>query len=220
MKLSPCWEDVERPLGVVNRRGKNLGDLILNRKKFSLEVEPELKTSGTLRCSPEDQPKRGRPCQGCQLMSGLACIKSKVDGKVHVGNCKTKRVMYCGECDLCGIQYVGQTVNELRTRLASHRSWMKKSKKKEDTEDEPEKFRRKDEGALAEHLKAVHGLATVEDFNRSYKFTILKSNISNLDSVEQKWIDIMGTMHPFGLNLDKPCGVSASVLELMERQNS
>ena len=97
---------------------------------------------------------------------------------------------------------------------------MKKSKKKEDTEDEPEKFRRKDEGALAEHLKAVHGLTTVEDFNRSYKFTILKSNVSNLDSVEQKWIDIMGTMHPFGLNLDKPCGVSASVLELMERQNS
>ena len=30
----------------------------------------------------------------------------------------------------------------------------------------------------------------------------------------------MGTMHLFGLNLDKPCGVSASLMELMERQNS
>ena len=97
---------------------------------------------------------------------------------------------------------------------------MKKRKKKEEDEDEPEKFRRKDEGAVAEHLKVVHGLATVEDFNRSYKFTILKSNVSNLDSVEQSWINIMGTMHPFGLNLDKPCGVSAYLMELMERQNS
>ena len=156
-------------------------------------------------------------------MSGLSSIKSKVDGKVHVvdgGNCKTKRIVYCGDCVLCGMQYVGQTVNDPRTRCASHRSWMKKRKKKEEDEDEPERFRRKDEGALAEHLKVVHGLATVEDFNRSYKFTILKSNVSNLDSVEQSWINIMGTMHPFGLNLDKPCGVSASLMELMERQNS
>ena len=79
LKLSPCWKDVERPLGVVSRRGKNIGYLILNRKKFSLEVEPELKTSGTVRCTPENQSKRGRPCQGCQLMSGLSSIKSKVD---------------------------------------------------------------------------------------------------------------------------------------------
>ena len=83
--------------------------------------------------------------------------------------------------------YVGQTVNDPRTRCASHRSWMKKRKKKEEDENEPERFRRKDEGALAEHLKVVHGLTTVEDFNRSYKFTILKSNVSNLDSVEQSW---------------------------------
>ena len=119
LKLSPCWKDVERPLGVVSRRGKNIGDLILNRKKFSLEVEPELKTSGTVRCTPENQSKRGRPCQGCQLMSGLSSIKSKVDGKVHVvdgGNCKTKRIVYCGDYELCGMQYVGQTV------CASHRS--------------------------------------------------------------------------------------------------
>ena len=46
-------------------------------------------------------------------MSGLSSIKSKVDGKVHDvdgGNCKTKRIVYCGDCVLCGMQYVGQTV--------------------------------------------------------------------------------------------------------------
>ena len=68
---------------------------------------------------------------------------------------------------------------------------MKKRKKKEEDEDEPERFRRKDEGALAEHLKVVHSLTTVEDFDRSYKFTILKFDVSNLDLAEQKWIDII-----------------------------
>ena len=50
---------------------------------------------------------------------------------------------------------------------------------------------RKDEGVLAEHLKVVHSLTTVEDFDRSYKFTILKFDVSNLDLAEQKWIDII-----------------------------
>ena len=98
---------------------------------------------------------------------------------------KTKRIVYCGDYELCGMQYVGQTV------CASHRSQIKKRKKKEDNEDKPERFRRKDEGVLAEHLKVVHSLTIVEDFDRSYKFTILKFDVSNLDLAEQKWIDII-----------------------------
>ena len=164
LKLSPHWRNVERPLGIVSRRGKNLGDLLFKRKKFSLNYEKNIKYKGTVRCTPEDQPsKQGRPCQGCQLMSGSVTIKSKVTGKVYVvdgGNCKTTRIVYCMECILCELQYVGQTVNDPRTRCGGHRGWMKKSKKTEDNEEEPERFKRKDEGALAlaEQLKAVHGL--------------------------------------------------------------
>ena len=46
------------------------------------------------------------------------------------------------DCGLGGMHNEGQTVNE-------HRCWMKKSKKKEDNEEEPDRFRRKDEEALA-----------------------------------------------------------------------
>ena len=60
------------------------------------------------------------------------------------------------ECILCELQYVGQTVNGPRrvpgVEVSGHRGWMKmmkKSKKTEDNEEEPERFRRKDEGALA-----------------------------------------------------------------------
>ena len=78
----------------------------------------------------------------------------------------------------------------------------------------------KDEEVLAEHLKVVHGLATVEDFNRSYKFTILKSNVNNLDSVEQRWINIMGTMHPFGLNLDGLNGIFSANKFIINNNNT
>ena len=44
------------------------------------------------------------------------------------------------------------------------------------------------------------------------------SNPNDIEKVEQKWIDIMVTMHPFGLNLDKPFGVCATTLEMLDKQ--
>ena len=218
LKLSPCWKDEDRPLGVVSRRGKNLGDLLLNRKKFSLE--PEKQHMGTMRCTPKvSLPKPGRKCEGCELMSESNSIKSNVSGQTYLvdgGDCKTKRVIYAAECCKCNMQYVGQTVTPLRTRISGHRSWMKK--KKDDKGKDPDALIRKDEGALAEHLKVAHKFTTAEDFNKAYKFSILKSNPNNFDKSEQKWISKLVTMHPFGLNLDKPCGVSSSLLEMTARQ--
>ena len=217
LKLSPCWKDIERPMGVVSKRGKNLGDLILNRKKFSLDpLTPNL---GTMRCTPETAArKRGQPCKSCRLMSGVPTMTSRVDKRTHTvagGDCTTKRLIYAAEC-FCGFQYVGQTVNTLRTRINGHRAWMTKNKK--DDEGDPDNFRRKDDGALAEHLKDCHKLATPDDFDNSYKFHILITNPNNLDKSEQKWVDKLITMHPMGLNLDRPCGVSAMMLEMVARQ--
>ena len=44
------------------------------------------------------------------------------------------------------------------------------------------------------------------------------SNPNDIDKVGQKWIDIMVTMQPFGLNLDKPFGVYATTLEMLDKQ--
>jgi len=217
LKLSPCWKDVERPMGVVSRRGKNLGDLILNRKKFSLD--PGTPNLGTIRCTPEEGPrKRGQPCKSCKLMSGSPTITSRVDKKTHKvpgGDCSTKGVIYAAEC-FCKFQYVGQTVTPLRTRINGHRAWM--SKKKKDDEGDPDGFRRKDEGALAEHLKKDHELSTPDEFDRSYKFHILETNPKSFDKAEQLWVNRLITMDPLGLNLDRPCGVSATILEMLSRQ--
>ena len=150
-------------------------------------------------------------------MSGSNTITSSVDKQVHTtpeGNCKSKGVIYAAECRKCAKQYVGQTTNQLNVRISGHRVWMEQ--KKEDKE-EPGGFECKNEGGLAEHLKQCQNLVSGKDFNKGYLFTILSKNPSNYDKAEQHWINKLVTMSPFGLNLDKPCGVSASLMSMSER---
>ncbi len=65
----------------------------------------------------------------------------------------------------------------------------------------------KDEVALAEHLKLVHKLdsvelfnLSVELFNLSYTFTVMQLEPRNIDKCEQKWISQLVTLEPYGLN--------------------
>ena len=224
LKESPCWKDENRPLGLVSRRGKNLGDLILNRKAFSTECEDSSSPKGTVPCtSILDPPKRGRKCNACPLMSKNHTITSRVDQKVHntpEGNCKSKGLIYAAECTKCTKQYVGQTTTELRVRISGHRSWMEKNREEEEEENQSGSFVRKDEGALADHLKQCQHFETGNDFNKGYKFTILMKNPENYNKAEQNWINRLVTMSPYGLNLDKPCGVSATMIDMSMRQKN
>jgi len=220
LKLSKCWKDIERPLGIVSRRDKNLGDLVLNRKKFSLaSATPK---DGTMRCTPVSALRtQGQPCKSCDLMSETSTIKSTVTKRSHKvagGDCATTGVIYAAECTHCKLQYVGQTVTTLRKRINGHRSWMKKKKK---DDERPDAFKKKDDGALAEHLKQSHGLSTSDEFDRSYKFHVLLTvtDPKTLNKCEQLWVDRLSTMDPLGLNLDKPCGVSAPMVEMAFRQS-
>ena len=80
-------------------------------------------------------------------------------------------VIYAAQCRKCSIQYTGRTVQELRSRISGHRGWMNKSKSQ--TVDVETKHDEEDEGALAEHLKTVHGLKTTDDFDinlQSFRF--------------------------------------------------
>ena len=108
-KLSHVWKGVEKVIGLVNRRNRNMGDLILKRKHFALE-ETTVSTSGTTRCTPVVGPGKkranpGRPCESCTMMSKKKSIESTVTGssyKIPSANyCKSKNLVYCAECLLC-----------------------------------------------------------------------------------------------------------------------
>jgi hypothetical protein len=215
VKLSDHWKDEDRAIGVVNKRGKNLGDMILKRKQFALNIHDS--DSGTTRCTPLPPPgqkkPRGRPCGACNLMSNKKSVTSTATGesfRTPSGDCKCSNVVYLAECLLCKQQYTGKTTNKLQKRIAGHRSHVLGFTIAEDDEESDDK-------ALAEHLSSEHHLDTVAAFNLSYSFTILQINPRNLDKSEQKWVSRLVTLRPFGLNREKPCGVADSILNMSQR---
>ena len=221
-KLSPVWKDVSKPIGVVNRRSKNLGDILLQRKKFALQDVAS--PTGTTRCTPTstqgDKNPVGRPCQACDLMSNNKYVTSTTTGETYKlpnGTCKSKGLIYLAQCVICQLQYTGKTSNKLQTRISGHRTHVGRLKTiPEDKEGEEES----DEMVLAEHLFNVHGLNTVRAFNESYKFSILQLNPKNLERCEQMWANKLLTIQPFGLNKEKPCGVAESLLDMSQRSLS
>ena len=222
-KLSPVWKDVNKPIGVVNRRSKNLGDILLQRKKFALQVDTS--NTGTTRCTPTppegDVNPVGRPCKACDMMSNNKYVTSTATGETYKlpnGTCKSKRLIYLAQCVICQLQYTGKTSNKLQTRIAGHRTHVGKmnmtNSDDQDSDDDS------DDMVLAEHLFKVHGFQTVRNFNESYKFSILQLNPKNLERCEQLWANKLCTIRPFGLNKEKPCGVAESLLDMSQRSLS
>lgn len=218
IKQSSVWKDVPRPIGIVNKRGRNIGDMVLKRKIFALEDPTDINT-GSARCTPKLLPgqrntKRGRRCESCNLMSEKCNIISNVSGRNYPtanGNCRSKRLIYSASCRICCKQYVGKTDDKLQSRISGHRSHMKSSEISESSEDS-------DVAALADHLKEDHHLSTVDDFNNQYMFTILQLDPLQLDKCEQEWVSKLVTMRPFGLNIEKPCGVADSMMTMAKSQ--
>ena len=223
LQESPVWKGTKRPIGLINRRDQNLGDLLLQKKRLALQSND---SKGTIRCTPvtgdSERRKRGRPCASCDMMSSTDKITSNINGKsfrVPNGNCQTRSLIYMAQCSLCKVQYVGQTTTPLRERISGHRSWMKKKKDNNDVVDQEGKFKREDEAVCAEHIKNSHGCQTTSEFNSVYKFTVLALNPSaGLDKAEQQWISNLVTMVPCGLNIAKPCGVADGQLTMHNKR--
>ena len=53
--------------------------------------------------------------------------------------------------------------------------------------------------------------------NVNYSFTILEFDPPDLDKAEQKWASRLVTMEPFGLNIQKPCGVADKMITMSKK---
>ena len=94
-------------------------------------------------------------------------------------------------------------MNKLQKRISGHRTFVNKL-------DDLEDMDVSDDAALAHHLKQDHNFDTIRQFNASYKFTILENNPYSLDKSERMWVNRLVSMRPFGLNVEKPGGVTES----------
>ena len=75
----------------------------------------------------------------------------------------------------------------------------------------------RDDSALAEHMKNMHGKPSINDFNNYYKFTIIEIEPKSLNKSEQFWVSRLFTMSPFGLNRERPLGVTDSFLTRLSK---
>ena len=181
-------------LKVVSRRAPCLRNKLFNQKKIGLNISTGRLTT---RCTLSTERRVGRPCQACNLMSDKSEIV--VNGLALVltgGNCKTFNLVYCAQCEICGLSYFGKSVQTFSNRIAQHRGFIKSIGLEDETDDT---------NTLAHHILKHHGAKTPEDFNKMYRFSVVRvSDPLNLLKLEQGFINDFNTLKPCGLNHDNP----------------
>jgi hypothetical protein len=143
-------------------------------------------------------------------MSESNFVTSSKSGRIFStpsADCKTKNIVYCATCLHCSKQYVGKSTNKLQTRISGHRSHKNNTAFDPDTDD----------ATLAEHLHLCHDVTDSDSFNHSYSFTVLQISSYDIDSCEQRWVDRLITLSPFGLNKVAPNWVSDSISNMCRK---
>ena len=76
--------------------------------------------------------KSGARCRHCPRLNNSAKITSHSTGRSFTSTfsacCQSKNLIYCISCTLCSIQYVGQTITPLMTRINNHLSTIRTKK--------------------------------------------------------------------------------------------
>ena len=117
------------------------------------------------------------------------------------GTCITKNCIYMAQCQICvenNIQanlYVGRATTPLSVRISGHRFGYNDINIFRDKENVTDK------NCLWAHLNLAHGLKERSDFDKSFKFCVLKTADPHaLPINEQQFIDKFNTLFPYGLN--------------------
>jgi hypothetical protein len=148
-------------------------------------------------------PCRSKNCALCEQITDQESFT--INGKVvksAPGCCFTYNVIYLVMCKLCFQAYVGRTTQHLRTRIGQHRRkfYAILNGCQVDPLD--------DENALGIHLTSVHGLTNRTDFNDAFRVCIIDNcSPRMLEIKEHKFIHILNTLRPNGMNIQNPFGI-------------
>ena len=151
----------------------------------------------------QSKPYQGNRCQLCTAIVSASCVTSTSNGRTfhcrnQGTNCNTKSAVYVIMCDVCGMQYVGQT-NNIKLRMNGHKSDNRKFLNGD--------FSKSDTSSLYSHIKShdvkilkFQILEILE--NEGLKYTKDNRQLeTSLDAKERHWIWKLETLTPKGLNV-------------------
>ena len=176
----------------VKKTGTNIRARLVNTEEFALG------------------PKFGKT-QPCNNKKCKCCIMIRNDDKFHVngqlvrtapGSCRTYNIIYLVRCSTCDEAYIGRTVKQLHERIHGHRA------KFHDIINGNIIDINSDEYCLGVHL-LEHGLTEHDDFNKTFKICIIENcSPKLLEYKENKYIHLIKTLKPWGLNTTNPFGIN------------
>ena len=176
LELSPGTELLSKmKIITAYRRNRTLGNDLV---RASLKTPPK---PGSKNC--------GKNCTTCQYMKiedNITSHKNKKSFRIlsHI-TCETPCVIYAIQCKLCGIQYIGQTGNNIKTRLSSHLQDIKNTCKAV-------------EKPVANHFTSPpHDVTHIDVIG----ITIAPSNVNGRLRLEEAYIYAIQTTTPWGLNI-------------------
>ncbi len=132
-------------------------------------------------------------CALCPDLSSGSTFGSSLTGRKHTVICKdymscsSHNVVYLITCTLCGIQYVGETSQQLRCRISQHRSSIRIQDRRT---------------LISEHFSSPnHNLMVMplEEVPRYHNETQIMLDHRRRHR-EEFWIKEIGTLSPYGLN--------------------
>ena len=175
-------ETFPEPPIVSYRRKPNIRSILVRTQK------KRLRTKGpSVRCTPKNTKKRGRPCKLCGHMGQKEFITNSNNGRtsyISGGSCQSKNVIYAAECVKHQKLYVGFTSTTLSHRFNKHRH---------DAGHDPTSTE------LAKHFYKSKNC----NFQRDLKVHVLEKiegGLDELEHYENLWMTRLGSREPFGLN--------------------
>ena len=137
---------------------------------------------------------RPNSCRYCPKLNTDGRILCSASGRTYMSRfnvcCCSSNLIYCITCKRCGIQYVGQTKNELKIRFSAH--FLKISKN--DLESEIARHFNSD------HHKGLDDLTIhIVDFVYARPDSAKAKHLRDL--LEFNWIQRLHTNAPLGLNV-------------------
>ena len=148
-----------------------------------------------------------KTCDKCKynLMSNTLTILMDELWKLQLQLSISRNIIHHTICQYSNKIYVGKTTQTLGNRINGHHSKFYQCIKKGNLDKDKKTM---DDYLLGLHLYSNHKLRQKDDFNNTYKFTILETcNPRHLDGKEHWWIQKLKCVAPYGLNSHDPFGI-------------